>query len=103
MEVVCPDCGVHLGHQAGGEEIQWELWKHARCPVRLARVLGLTREHYDHALGIATVAIAAAYPDFPNNVLGDDETADLRTRRAHLAAEVVLESLGTLGFRMSKT
>jgi hypothetical protein len=99
-EVRCPECAEHLGYQGDGE-IDWVNWRHNRCPVRLARQLGLSREDYDHALGIATVAISGAFPDFPNNMLGKAD-ADLRVMRANIAAGVVLESLGVTGFTMGR-
>jgi hypothetical protein len=100
QEICCPECGESLGYQGDGS-VDWANWRHNRCPVRLARNLGLSREDYDHALGIATVAISGAYPDFPNNVLGKGD-ADLRVMRANIAAGVVLESLGVTGFTMGR-
>jgi hypothetical protein len=100
QEVCCPDCGASLGYQQADTHIDWQQWRHARCPVRLATKLGLNEELYDKALGVATVAIAGAYPDFPNNVLDDRKQDDVRNLRAKIAAEVVLESLGIVGFKL---
>jgi hypothetical protein len=94
QEVRCHECGASLGYQGPGE-IQWDYWQHSRCPVRLARRLGITREAYDMAAAIATAAVAAAYPDFPNNVLEQPGVVDdAQTLRARIAAEMVLERLG---------
>lgn len=98
-QVRCRDCGAELGYQAGGE-IQWELWRHNRCPVRLAANLGLNEQLYDKALGVAAVAVMGAYPDFPNSVLDDKELTQLRVLRAKMAAEMVLEQLGIVGFKL---
>jgi hypothetical protein len=101
IEVRCPECDESLGYQGEGE-IDWANWRHNRCPVRLARKLGLSREDYEHALGIATVAISGAYPDFPNNLLAGKDEADFQAMRANIAAGVVLESLGVTGFTMGR-
>jgi hypothetical protein len=100
LEVRCQDCGELLGHQ-GGEEIVWELWRHNRCPVRLARALGLNAELYEKAVGVATAAICGAYPDFPTGLShAREQAATVRTLRARIAAEVVMESLGVVGFKL---
>jgi hypothetical protein len=101
QEVRCPDCNEHLGYQ-GGEEIQWEFWRHNRCPERIAQDLQMSRKDYDQAVGTATVAIAGAYPDFPNNVIGDENRTDIRVMRARIAAECVMECLTVVGFTMGK-
>lgn len=98
QEVLCPDCGTSLGYQGPGD-IQYDYWQHARCPVRSARRLGLTRQEYDMAVQIASIAVYAAYPDFPNSVLasagsGPEDTDEVRQLRARIAAEMVLERLG---------
>jgi hypothetical protein len=66
----------------------------------------MSREDYDMAIGISTVAIVGAYPDFPNNVLGESignkALADFQHQRAQIAAEVVFQCLTTVDFTMSR-
>jgi hypothetical protein len=102
-EVRCPDCNEHLGYQ-GGPEINWEYWRHNRCPERIAQDLHMSRKDYDQAVGTATVAIAGAYPDFPNGDIDNrsKEVVDVRVLRARIAAECVMECLTVVGFTMGK-
>ena len=93
QEVCCEECGTSLGYQAAGTEVQQELWQHTRCPVQIARGLGISRDAYDRAFAVAAASINASYPDF-----GDPEHANLRTLRAELAAGTVLEALSVSGF-----
>jgi hypothetical protein len=99
QEVFCEECGESLGAQAAGTLIQREMWRHNQCPERIARQLGMTRGAYNTAVTIATATINGAYPDFPNNVLGDQQAA-VRLLRAGMAARAVLESLSTIGFTL---
>lgn len=96
QEVRCHECGEDLGAQPANIEINREYWVHNRCPVRLARNLGVSAELYEQLLGVAAVTIAGAYPDFPNNVIGDVALNDVRFMRANIAAGAVLEALGTV-------
>ena len=102
VEVHCRDCGTSLGAQGGNseEDIQWELWEHGRCPVQIARALGLNTELYEKALNVTTVAILGAYPEFPNNTIGDTDLDAVRLLRAGIAAECVLDQLGKTGFKV---
>jgi hypothetical protein len=105
QEVFCDEdgCGVSLGYQGAGE-IQRDHWRHNRCPERIARDLNMSRKDYDQAVGTATVAIAGAYPDFPNGDIDNrsKEVVDVRVLRARIAAECVMECLTVVGFTMGK-
>jgi hypothetical protein len=99
QEVRCHECGESLGWQPDDIEVDRGMWVHNRCPVRLARNLGLNDELYDKALGATTNAICLMYPDFPHAVLDDDNDL-FRLFRAGMAAEAVLEALGKVGFKL---
>jgi hypothetical protein len=98
QEVFCNEegCDVSLGYQSTAAPIQWEMWVHNRCPVRLARNLGVDAELYGQMLAVATVALAGCYPDFPNNRLDDRSMDDFRHMRATIAAGAILECFGTV-------
>jgi hypothetical protein len=96
-EVCCEDCGESLGYEAAAVELVREYWQHPRCPERIARQLQISRADYDRAHAVAAVTIAGAYPDFPNNVIGDERFAKLRALRANIAAGAALEALATAG------
>jgi hypothetical protein len=95
QEVRCRECGESLGYQGAGE-VAWELWEHNRCPVRLARNLGVDAELYDQMRDTVKLAIVGAYPEFPHNTIGDHDMDLFRLFRAGIAAEMVLEALGKL-------
>ena len=100
QEVCCRDCGMSLGYQQA--PIQWELWRHNRCPVRLARDLGVDADLYGQLLAVITTTIVGCYPDFPLHTTGE-RTDDFRHMRASIAAGAILEVLGTvLKLRISK-
>ena len=103
QEVCCQDCGVSLGYQQADTEIRWEMWRHNRCPVRLARNLGVDAELYGQLLGVLAVTIVGCYPDFPNNVIDEAGKDDFRHMRGTIAAGAVLEVMGTvLKLKISK-
>ncbi len=102
QEVTCDECGESLGYQAADAPVQRELWRHNKCPVRIARELGMTRDAYDTAFSVTAATINGAYPDFPNNIIGDPKQNDVRLLRAGLAASAVLEALATVGFALTQ-
>jgi len=102
QEISCIECGKSLGWQDSQAEFDPEMWQHTRCPVRIARLLGLSDQEYENVFAYASTAVMSAYPDFPNNVIGDESNRKLKELRADIAAGLVLEGLGVLGYEIGK-
>lgn len=102
MKVDCPLCGENLGYQQDNVPIDWKMWPHNRCKVRIRDMWHLTGDDIDDLTKIVEARIAACYPDFPEGHYGDPEKDEFRAFRGRLAAGHLFDALLARGWQITR-
>lgn len=103
-EVRCDLCGEPLGYQSADVPVDPELWRHSRCPVRLAEHWGIGVDVVLELTDLLSAAIASCYPEIPGKrpITRASGTRQLSKLRGDIAAGHAMELLAANGFQVRR-